>query len=53
MPTPLVLLLLAFWIYMAYRAFSRGDMILAGVFLAVGIALTVDRFSRRQAPPRP
>ncbi len=53
MPNPLVLILLVFWLFLAYRAFQRGDMAMAGVFLAVGIALTVYRFTRRKAPPGP
>lgn len=43
MPVVLTLVLLVFWLAMAYRAFQRADMLLAGVFLAVGVALTVYR----------
>lgn len=46
MPIALVLILLAFWAVLAFRAFQRGDLLLAGVFLAVGIALTVYRLRR-------
>jgi len=43
MPVALALVLLVFWGVLAYRAFQRGDLLLAGVFVAVGIALTVYR----------
>jgi hypothetical protein len=41
-----VIVLLVFWAAMAFRAFQRGDLLLAGVFLAVGVALTVYRLRR-------
>ncbi|HVV70409.1 MAG TPA: hypothetical protein VHI52_02755 [Verrucomicrobiae bacterium] len=41
--------LCVFWLVLAYREFQRGDMLLAGVFLTVGIALTAYRLTRRQA----
>jgi hypothetical protein len=41
---PLVsLVLLVFWLAMAYRAWQRNDMLFAGVFLLVGIVLTTYR----------
>lgn len=43
MPVALALILLVFWGVLAYRAFQRGDLLLAGVFVAVGIALTIYR----------
>lgn len=43
MRTPIVLVLLVFWLFMAFRAFQRGDMAMALVLLAVGIALTAWR----------
>lgn len=43
MPVALTLVLLVFWVAVAYRSFQRGDLVLAGVFLAVGVALTVYR----------
>jgi hypothetical protein len=46
MPVALVLVLLVFWAVMAFRAFQRGDMLLAGVFLVVGVALTIYRLRR-------
>jgi hypothetical protein len=43
MPVAVILILLVFWIVLAFRALQRGDLLLAGVFLAVGIAMTVYR----------
>lgn len=43
MPIALTALLFVFWIYLAYRAFQRGQLGLAGFYLAVGIGLTVYR----------
>jgi hypothetical protein len=42
-PVALTLVLLVFWLAMAYRSLQRGDLLLAGVFLAVGVALTLYR----------
>ena len=42
-PIVIILVLLVFWMVMALRAFQRGDLLMAGVFVAVGIALTVWR----------
>lgn len=44
--TMLVLLLLCFWGFLAYRAATRGDMTLAAVYATVGIALTAYRLKR-------
>jgi hypothetical protein len=41
-----IVALAIFWLVMAYRQFERGDMLLAGVFLLVGIALTVYRLRK-------
>jgi hypothetical protein len=51
------LVLLVFWLAMAYREFQRGDLLLAGVLLAVGVVLTLWRFRRlvgpgESSPPR-
>jgi hypothetical protein len=46
MPVAVALILLVFWSALAYRAFQRGDLLLAGVFVAVGIALTIYRLRR-------
>lgn len=43
------LLLLGFWLFMAYRAFSSGDRILAMVFLGTGIVLTAWRLKAARA----
>ena len=48
MPIAVTLALFDFWIFLAYRAFERGDMTMAGVYLLVGIALTVYRYSAAQ-----
>ena len=45
MPIALTLLLFVFWMALAYRAFQRGQMGLAGLYLLVGIALTVYRYT--------
>ena len=37
------ILLFFFWLYLAYRAFARGDMQTALVFLCIGVALTIWR----------
>jgi hypothetical protein len=49
MPVVLTVVLLVFWLAIAYRQFQRGDMLLAGIFLLVGIGLTVYRLRARQA----
>jgi hypothetical protein len=45
MPIAVVFVLFIFWIVMAYRAFERGDMLLAGVFALVGVVLSAYRYS--------
>jgi hypothetical protein len=42
-------LLLCFWLFMAYRAFSGGDSTLALVYLGVGGVLTAWRLARANA----
>ena len=42
----LTLVLLVFWCALAYRRYQQGDMLLAGVFVLVGVALTVARLRR-------
>jgi hypothetical protein len=44
-PIAVIFVLFIFWIVMAYRAFERGDMLLAGVFALVGIVLSAYRYS--------
>ena len=46
MGKPLVMLLLVFWIFMAYRALQRGDLAMAALFGIVGVSLTVYRLRR-------
>jgi len=48
MPVAVTLVLMVFWLVMAYREFQRGDLLLAGVFLAVGIVLTAYRYKAAQ-----
>jgi hypothetical protein len=53
MPVVLATVLLALWIAMAYREFQRGNLMLAAMFLLVGIGLAVFRLRvRRAASPR-
>ncbi|HVS76757.1 MAG TPA: hypothetical protein VHE11_07465 [Steroidobacteraceae bacterium] len=44
MPVAVTFVLFLFWIVMAYREFQRGDLLLAGVFLLVGVVLTIYRY---------
>ena len=44
------LVLLLFWLTLAYRQFQRGDLLLAGVFLAVGVVLFIYRLRRLSRP---
>ena len=43
------LLLMGFWVYMAWSAFSNHDTVRAWVYLGVGIVLTTWRLSRARA----
>ena len=49
MPIAVTLLLLLFWLAIAYRQYQRGDAVLAGIFLAVGIVLTIYRVRQAQS----
>jgi hypothetical protein len=40
----LTIALLLFWVVMAYRAFERGELLLAGVFAFGGVVLSVYRY---------
>ena len=42
-----ILLLACVWIFLAFRAFQRGDMALAGIFIVVGVGLTLFRLRSR------
>jgi hypothetical protein len=43
MPALASLMLLVFWLALAYRSYQRGDMLFATLFVTVGIVLTVYR----------
>ena len=38
-----IVLLLGFWLFLANRALQRGDMQKAGLYAAIGVALTAYR----------
>ena len=42
----IIVALAIFWIVMAYREFQRGDMVLCGVFVLAGVALTLYRLRK-------
>jgi len=42
----LAVLLLAFWAYVSWREFSRGNPVLGGLFAVIGVVLTVWRLRR-------
>ena len=42
----LVLLLLVFWLYLAMRAWQRGDVGMAVILALIGVGLTVWRLRR-------
>ena len=48
MPVALVTLLFVFWVYMAYRQLQRGDIVLAVLFLAIGVGLSLYRLRARR-----
>jgi hypothetical protein len=49
MRMPLVILLLVFWMFLAFRSLQRGDTTMAILFVVVGISLTVYRLKRSKA----
>ena len=49
MGKPLILLLLVFWIFLAYRALERGDIAMAALFGIVGVSLTAYRLRGRSS----
>jgi hypothetical protein len=49
MPIVVTLALLLFWVVIAYRQYQRGDMVLAAIFLFVGIVLTIFRIRQAQS----
>jgi hypothetical protein len=42
-----IVLLACVWAYLAYGAFTRGQTMLGLLFIAIGVALTGYRLSRR------
>jgi hypothetical protein len=42
-----IVVLAALWCGLAYRSYSRGDMMMAGIFLAVGVVLTAYRLTKK------
>ena len=48
-PVAVTLILLVFWLVLAYRRFLAGDLLLAVIFLLVGVALTAYRLRSSQA----
>jgi hypothetical protein len=42
----IIVLLLCLWVYLAYSEYQAGNMMLAGLFLLIGIALTTWRLRR-------
>ncbi len=42
----IIVLLLCVWLYLAYQEYQAGNMMLAGLFLLIGIALTAWRVRR-------
>ena len=54
-----IVLLACVWLYLAYDAFTRGDMTRAGIYILIGVALTAWRVTRNRArqggnePPAP
>jgi len=49
MPIAVTLVLLLFWLALAYRQYQRGDLVLAAVFLVVRAVLTVYRIRQAQS----
>jgi hypothetical protein len=46
MKIAVIAILFVFWMVMAFIQFQRGDMALAGLFVLVGIALTIYRLRK-------
>jgi len=47
MKMAVIVILCIFWLAMAFREYQRGDMLLAGIFIFVGIALTTYRLRKQ------
>ena len=41
-----IAVLCVFWLAMAYRQFQHGDMMMAGIFLVIGVTLTAYRLRK-------
>jgi len=41
-----IVVLAIFWAAMAFRSYQRDDLMMAGVFILVGVALTVYRLRK-------
>ena len=41
-----IVVLFVFWMFMAYRALQRGDVVMAVLFAIVGVVLTAYRLRR-------
>ena len=48
MPIAVTLVLLLFWLALAYRQYQRGELVLAAIFLLVGVVLSVYRIRQAQ-----
>lgn len=48
MPIAVTAVLFLFWMVMSFRAFQRGDLLMAGVFALVGIVLSAYRVNVAQ-----
>ena len=44
MPIAVTLALLVFWLAVAWRQYQRGDLLLAGVCVMVGVVMTIYRY---------
>jgi len=53
MPAAVSLALLLVWLALAYRSYQRGDLLLSGIFLLVGVVLTVYRLRRARGAVSP
>jgi len=52
MPMPLVLLLLVFWIYLAYQALLRGDTTRAMIYIAIVALIQDSKLRKATLTPR-
>ena len=52
MSTPIILALLGFWLFLAFRSLQQGDVTRAAVLTLIGVGLTVWRFSRTRGGTR-